>query len=93
MIFERDEEKIFSNYLKHWVRFEDAIDIWNDENSIEFQDSKTTLFEERFIKIGFSEIRGILTVVYCERADGEVVRIISARRPTKIERGMYERRI
>lgn len=33
----------------------------------------------------------VLVVCHCERADGDVIRIISARKATRKERGFYER--
>ncbi len=93
MIFEWDEEKNHSNLMKHWIRFEEAQDIWKDQFAIEFHDSDNSISEARFVRIGFNSLKGILTVIYCERENGNVLRIISARRATKIERNKYERRI
>ena len=45
---------------------------------------------ERFVAIGMSRPARVLFVVHCER--GEKVRIISARRATRLERKAYERR-
>ena len=93
MIFEWDEEKAYSNYLKHWVRFEHAAEVWGDPFALEILDIDSSNLENRFILIGFSEHKGFLTIVYCERQDGKVVRIISARKSTKNEKGEYARRI
>lgn len=91
MIFEWNEEKYHSNYMKHWIRFEHATQVWKDPMALEFYDSESSAGEDRFIKIGHSLGHGILVVVYCERMNGEVIRIISARNATKSERGLYER--
>jgi uncharacterized DUF497 family protein len=93
MIYEWDEGKYFSNYLKHWVRFEDAKEVWADPFSIEIDDFENPELEVRFIRIGHSYLKGILFVVFCERENGDVIRIISARRATKSVRKKYERRI
>ena len=93
MIYEWDEEKYFSNYLKHWIRFEDAKEVWADPFSIENEEAEHPEHEVRFNRIGHSQLKGILFVVFCERKNGDVIRIISARRATKFERTKYERRI
>ncbi|MCL2349873.1 MAG: BrnT family toxin [Defluviitaleaceae bacterium] len=47
--------------------------------------------EDRFKIIGMSTKLRELTVCHCYRDDEEVTRIISARRATKNEIGLYER--
>ena len=91
MIFEWDEEKYHANWLKHWIRFDQAAFVWEDPFSIEFLDNESSHLEERFLKIGHCPNIGLLAVIFCEREDGNVMRIISARKATKSERGMYER--
>lgn len=93
MIFEWDEEKNHSNYMKHWVRFEEAHEIWLDEYALEFYDSDNSITEDRFVRIGSTKVRGLLTVIFCERESGKVLRIISARKATKREKGVYESRV
>lgn len=91
MIFEWDEEKSHSNLMKHWIRFEHATYVWEDPFSLEFLDTENSISEERYFKLGHSPDRGLLVVVFCERSDGNVIRIISARKATKSEREQYER--
>lgn len=93
MIYEWDEEKNHSNYMKHWIRFEEAQDIWMDQFAIEYFDTENSLIEERFVRIGRNSLKGLLTVIFCEREDGNILRIISARKSTKLEKGEYERRL
>ena len=45
---------------------------------------------ERFVLIGMSLRSNLLLVVFAERAGGETIRIISARRATRRERRAYE---
>ena len=40
--------------------------------------------------LGLSNESRVLLVCHCERADGEVIRIISARKATKTERKHYK---
>jgi len=79
------------NFRKHQVWFEEAQTVWADPESVEFFDSEHS-FEngDRFIRVGHSKKDRLLLVVFCERAAGEVVRIISARKATRAEREEYE---
>ena len=90
MKYEWDEDKSIKNLKKHGIRFEEAQIIWSDPNAQEFIDSVSDIKELRFIRIGLNPRRGILLVVYCEKEDGELIRIISARKATNSEKAIYE---
>ena len=45
--------------------------------------------EDRFLIIGFSLQLRVLLVCFCERQEGSVIRIISARKATKKEQKQY----
>ena len=92
-MFEGDEDKNKRNITKHGVSFEEAQVIWSDPKAVEFFDPDNSQDESRFIRVGTNIGRGILFVVFCERDDGDVIRIISARKATKNEREEYERGI
>ena len=51
---------------------------------------RDAVLPNRFVALGMSSQARVLFVVHCER--GEKVRIISARRATRREREIYERR-
>jgi len=93
MEFEWNESKNRSNYLKHGIWFEEAQTIWADSASIEFFDPDHSSNEDRYIRIGHSTRNRILLVVFCERAGGSAVRIISARKATTREARDYEKGI
>jgi len=88
--FEWDDSKNRSNYRKHRVWFEEAQTVWADERSAEFFDPEHSRAEDRFIRIGHSTRPRLLLVVFCERLEGELIRIISARKATKKEERQYE---
>lgn len=90
MRFEWDEPKNTINKAKHDVWFEEAQTIWADSHSVEFFDPEHSEDEDRFIRIGVSTRLNLLIVAFCERADGEIIRIISARKATPTEREQYE---
>ena len=84
-----DEAKSKANKLKHGVSFQEAISVFDDENTVFIYDGRFDYGEERFAAIGTSGVR-ILFVVHTDR--NETIRIISARRATKSEVNQYVRR-
>lgn len=85
-----DIKKAKANFEKHGVRFEEAQVIWADPYSVEYFDPDNSSEEERYIRIGHNISRGIIFVVFCEKESLEVIRIISARKATNLERKEYE---
>ena len=88
--FEWDTKKAKINHKKHGVSFEEAQSVFYDELAIQFFDEENSGSEDRFIMLGISNELNVLTVCHCERQDGEIIRIISARKATKTERKFYE---
>jgi uncharacterized DUF497 family protein len=88
MRFEWDENKATGNLLKHGVSFEEATTVFGDPLSDTFDDPDHSSEERRFIIIGTSERGKMLVVTHTD--DGETVRVISAREPTRGEREFYE---
>jgi len=84
-LFEWDDEKAELNWQKHRINFEDAAQIFADENRIDYLDTLHSDEEERYVTIG--KVDKILFVVYTER--GVVTRLISARKATPKERRDY----
>ena len=90
MKYDWDEEKNIANRKNHGgVSFEEAQTVWADPLLVEFYDEEHSDKEERFIAIGHSQKNRVLMVVYCER-EGDIIRIISARKATKKEISDYE---
>jgi uncharacterized DUF497 family protein len=89
MDFDWDEKKNKTNHKKHGIWFEEARTIWADPHADAFFDPEHSDDEDRFIRVGTSTRMKLLLVVYCER-EGDVIRIVSARRATKKERADYE---
>ncbi|MEZ4989819.1 MAG: BrnT family toxin [Saprospiraceae bacterium] len=82
--FEWDNNKNRSNQKKHGISFEDASDIFNDNDRIQYQETRDG--EKRYKIIG-KAFEAIITVIYTMR--DLIVRIISARRSSKDERKTY----
>lgn len=89
MRFEWDRNKAAGNIAKHKVSFEEAATVFGDPLSDTFDDPDHSAGERRFLIIGHSENGRLLIVAHTD--DGETVRIISAREPTRSERETYER--
>jgi uncharacterized DUF497 family protein len=87
--FEWNEAKSRANQKKHGISFEEAKSVFFDEYAVQFYDDEHSSEEDRFIMLGMSNLSRILVVCHCERAEGQVIRIISARKATKKESGYY----
>jgi uncharacterized DUF497 family protein len=88
--FEWDDEKAHANLEKHGVTFGEATEVFYDPNALTGEDDIHSGDEYRFFIIGYSANR-LLFVVYAERHE-DIIRIISARKPTSTERELYEKR-
>jgi uncharacterized DUF497 family protein len=86
--FEWDDQKAFINLEKHGVSFGEATEVFYDPNALEVHDTEHSGNEDRFVIIGYS-VNRLLFVVFAQRLD-DVIRIISARKPTPAERDLYE---
>lgn len=89
MQFEWDSSKASANLRKHQVSFEEAKTVFFDDFAVQFFDDEHSSDEERFILLGMSSSAKLLVVCHCERADGDVIRIFSARKATRNEASFY----
>ncbi|EHR70782.1 hypothetical protein BurJ1DRAFT_1933 [Burkholderiales bacterium JOSHI_001] len=87
--FEWDPHKAALNKRKHGVTFEDAQSVFSDERAKLIDDPDHSHDEERFILLGLSSSLRLLVVAHCYRAEGNVIRIISARKATREEQADY----
>ncbi len=91
MRFEWDEAKATVNLKTRGVSFNEAVEVFFDPNAVEGFDAEHSDEEDRFYIIGFSS-RRLLFVVYAERLQGDVIRIISARKAEGKKQKEYEER-
>ena len=90
ILFEWDEAKAASNFTKHNVSFEEAKSVFFDEFAIQYLDMEhSQIGEDRFLMLGLSNEARLVLVCHCERGNGDVIRIISARKATKNEQKHY----
>ena len=90
--FTWDAAKARANIAKHGIRFEEAETAFSDEDAILVPDPEHSALEARFLLIGLSVALRVLVVVHCERDVNGAIRLISARRATRSERGQYATR-
>ena len=88
MEFIWDRRKATSNQKKHGVAFAEAATVFGDPMTCTFPDPDHSTDEERFITIGQSEVGRVILVAHTDRAGA--IRIISARKVTRVERNYYE---
>lgn len=88
MRFEWDSEKAKINFVKHGVRFDDALTAFDDPYGFIDADPKHSFLEVREKIIGES-VCGLLVIIFTMREDDELCRIISARKANKREKQLY----
>ena len=87
--FEWDDRKASSNARKHGVSFEEAKSVFVDERAKLIDDPDNSADEDRFVLLGLSGALRLLLVCHCYRLDGNVIRIISARKASAKEFRSY----
>jgi len=87
--FEWDPKKAAANLRKHGVSFDDAQTVFADENAKLIDDPDHSHEEDRFVLLGLSSSLRLLVVCHCYRSEGNVIRIISARKAEGYERNSY----
>ena len=88
-LFEWDERKAAANAKKHGVSFEEARSVFVDERAKLIDDPDHSGDEDRFVLLGLSGALRLLLVCHCYRVDGNVIRIISARKASARESRSY----
>ena len=84
-----------ANFKKHHVSFDEGKTIFNDPFLVTHLDEEHSDDESRFVSIGMSLKSRVLLLVHTEHEeqfDTLVIRIISCRKATPLERSVYEER-
>jgi len=90
--FEWDPRKAKSNEKKHGVSFEEAESVFFDEQALLLEDPRPAHEEARCVLLGLSAVLRVLVVVHALRGE-DVIRIISARKATRLETQEYQNRL
>ena len=90
MNYQWDPVKSKTNVKKHGIEFADAAGVFDDADAITLEDMDSA-GEQRFLSIDLDILGRIIVVAYAYR--GDEVRVIAARKATKQEVRIYEKRI
>jgi uncharacterized protein len=92
-VFDWDPAKAKLNLAKHGISFDDAMTVFADPLALTIFDTDHSGEEDRWVTLGLSKPGKLLLVIHTHvemTADEVLVRIISARRPTRQESRSYE---
>ena len=89
MRFEWDPKKAASNEKKYGVSFEEARTVFFDENAKLIDDPDHSGDEDRFVLLGISSTLRVMVVCHGYREQGNLIRIISARKASAHESKQY----
>ncbi len=87
--FEWDEHKDATNAKKHGVSFDEAKSVFLDEHAKLIDDPDHSDDEDHFVLLGLSRTLRLLVVCHCYRSEGNIIRIISARKASSREAMSY----
>jgi uncharacterized DUF497 family protein len=90
MNYHWDPGKATANLKKHGVEFADAVGVFDDPGAITIEDPDSE-GEQRFLSLGLDLLGRLLVVAYTYR--GDAIRVISARKATRKETSVYEKRL
>lgn len=91
--FDWDPDKAKTNSKKHKVSFEQATTVFHDPNTISVFDSEHSETEDRWITIGIDKNGILLVIIHTYQQlnkNKSKIRLISARKATKIETVQYK---
>jgi uncharacterized protein len=86
--FEWDPAKAAANLVKHGVAFEEAASAFLDPMALSGPDPDHSSTESRYVTFAYSRLGQLLAISHTYRLGG--IRVISARRVTRVERKLYE---
>ncbi len=89
--FEWHDDKNVFNYLKHKIRFEEALSVFTDPFALQMFDEDHSSDEERWNVLGSVGEETILFVVCTDYRN--TIRLISARKATAYERRKYHEKV
>jgi uncharacterized protein len=84
-------QKSFGQFEKNGISFEEAKSVFYDESAKLISDPDHSKDEDRFILLGVSHSLRVILVCHCYRSEGNVIRVISARKATVKETKTYKR--
>ncbi len=86
--FEWDTQKNEITVKKHGLSFEEAAEIFANEDTILVYDEEHSDLEDRYNAIGFCKRSQLIVVCHCYR-ENDIIRIVSARKADREEVQLY----
>ncbi len=90
--FTWDPQKARVNEQKHRISLDEATTVFLDDEALLIADPDHSDDEDRFLLLGLSSRTRLLVVCHAVREDGDVIRLISARKAKAKERSQYLQR-
>ena len=87
--FKWEPRNATANVKKHGITFGKAKSVFYDDHAKLLDDPDHSDEEERFVLLGLSHTLRVLLVCHCYRTEGNIIRIISARKATSKESKDY----
>ncbi len=87
-----DPRKAKDNAKKHGVSFDEAQTVFLDDSALLLADPDHSEDEDRFLLLGVSARLRLLVVCHCYRESNSEIRLITARKADRKERGQYKER-
>ena len=88
--FERDGGNSQKSARKHRVDSAEAEQVFFNDPLLVRADERHSAYEARYHALGFSNDGRLLHITFILRADGTLIRVISARDMNRKERALYE---
>lgn len=89
--FEWSDAKDVLNIQNHGFSFSEILEVFDDPYLLTKYDEKHSDAEDRFISVG--RVKGFVIVVVVHTERNGIIRVVSARKALKRERGIYYERI
>jgi uncharacterized DUF497 family protein len=89
--FEWDPKKAKANHFHHGIDYEEALTVFRDPLARIFEDVEHSIDEQREIIIWHSAKQRL--ILACFTVHGGRIRLISARKATRLERNDYEENV
>lgn len=93
--FDWDLDKCRDNFDKHGISFNRASKVFPDPNALSMYDDDHSSSEDRWLTLGLDQSGTLLVVCHTRvhpDSENAEVRIISARKATRSETGLYARK-
>jgi len=89
--FQWDAGNAYKNQNKHDVSQGEAEEVFFNQPLLIAEDEKHSVNESRFLALGMTGGGKLMSIIFTLRAQGTLIRVVSARSMSKKERAFYEK--